>query len=797
VAVKHDAHGGHGRAKREPGPMMAREHYAPYRWVQAPVALLGLWLATSPFSLGYTDAASTWNDVVTGLVVCVLAVLALVRRLGAWPSWANAVTGSWLLFAPLVFWAPDAAAYANDTLAGAMLIAFAFLIPMGMEMEGADVPPGWSYNPSSWPQRAPIIALGFIGFFAARYMAAYQLGYVDRAWDPFFPEGTERVLDSDVSKMWPISDAGLGAATYLIECLSGFMGDKRRWRTMPWMVAIFGFAVVPLGVVSIVLIILQPLMVGTWCTLCLISAAAMLLMIPLSLDEVVAMLQFLARRRREGASLWRAFWRGGNLDDSETVTPARAITWAPRGMSRGVSHSVSLYASVALGVWLMFAPSVLGTTGGAADSDHLVGALVIVVATIALAEVARPVRWLNAAFGVWLVAGPWFLDGGSFATRLLDLVAGLALIVLSVPLGRLRDHYGTIDRWVAGGTVLAADRARARAWREDAHRAPEPRVIVITGASAGVGRALVRHMAGPGVKLALLARKRSRLEAAADEARERGAEALVIPLDVADPDAVERAAARIERELGPIDVWINDAMASVFAPAAQMTPEEYRRVTDVTYLGYVWGTLAALRHMRTRNRGTIVQVGSALAHRSIPLQSAYCAAKHAVKGFTESIRTELIHDGSAVHITTVELPAVNTPQFDWVRSRLPRRAQPVGPVYQPEVAAEAIAWAAEHRRRSTWLGFSTVKAIVGNRVIPWALDRLLAGKGWDGQMTPEPAPEDQPGNLFDPPPGDPGAHGRFDARARTASAQFWLSRHRAAIACGLLTLAVAAATLLI
>lgn len=450
--------------EREPGPMMAWEHYLRFRWVQAPVALLGIWLVTSPPTLGYRDRWSIWNDVVTGAAVCALAALALVKRLGAWPSWANALVGVWLLLAPLVFWAPDPAAYANDTLVGAMLITFAFLLPMGSPMKGADVPPGWSYNPSSWPQRAPAIALGFVGFFAARYMAAFQLGYTQYAWDPFFGGGTRQVLHSEVSRAWPVSDAGLGAVTYLVECLSGFMGDARRFRTMPWMVAIFGFAVVPLGIVSIALVIMQPLVVGAWCSLCLLSAVAMLLMIPLALDEIVAMIQFLARRRREGVPLWHAFFYGGNMEYSNVAPPRRPITWAPRGMLWGMSLPWTLVASVALGVWLMAAPEVLGTSGAAAGSERLVGALIIVVATIAIAEVARPARLLNVLAGAWLAVSPWFLGGSTGPSMFLDLAAGLAIALLSLPLGPLRDHYGSYDPAAIRGSFLPRDRARAAAW---------------------------------------------------------------------------------------------------------------------------------------------------------------------------------------------------------------------------------------------------------------------------------------------------------------------------------------------
>ena len=438
---------------REPMSMMAREHYTPYRWVQAVIASLALWLITSPFTLGFTSDAMMWSDVASGIAVLVLALVALGRERG-WASWAIAGVGLWLLAAPLVFWAPDAGSYANDTLVGAMLIAFAFLIPMGMQMPGADVPPGWSYNPSAWPQRAPIIALSLVSFFAARYMAAYQLGHTTSVWEPFFGDGTRRVLESDVSRAWPVSDAGLGAMTYLIEVLMGFMGDKRRWRTMPWMVAAFGVVVIPLGIASITLVILQPLAVGAWCTLCLFTAAAMLAMIPLALDEIVAMVQFVRRRKREGQSAWHVFWYGDNLEHSEHVAPRREESWRPRGMLWGVTTNWPLAISAALGVWLMFAPDVLGSRGAMADSDHLFGALVIVVAVIAMAEVARPARFLNIPLGAWLLAAPWLLDGGSTLARANSAIMGALVIILSLPLGKIRDHYGTYDRAAAWGRHL-------------------------------------------------------------------------------------------------------------------------------------------------------------------------------------------------------------------------------------------------------------------------------------------------------------------------------------------------------
>jgi NAD(P)-dependent dehydrogenase (short-subunit alcohol dehydrogenase family) len=304
------------------------------------------------------------------------------------------------------------------------------------------------------------------------------------------------------------------------------------------------------------------------------------------------------------------------------------------------------------------------------------------------------------------------------------------------------------------------------------------KVVVITGASAGIGRATAVAYARRGWRIALLARGEERLEAARREVEDAGGEALVATTDVADATQVERAAARVEREWGAIDVWINNAMVSVFSPVAEMAPDEYRRVTEVTYLGAVHGTLAALARMRTRNRGTIVQVGSALAYRGIPIQSAYCAAKHALKGFTESLLCELRHERSAVRVTMVHLPAVNTPQFDWVRSRLPRRARPMGRVFQPEPIAEEIVLAAERGAREVFLGGPTLKVVWGEIFVPGWIDRYLGRVGHDGQQTVEPEPAGRPDNLFRPAPGDRGAHGRFDEEARPYRAEVRLTAHR-------------------
>jgi NAD(P)-dependent dehydrogenase (short-subunit alcohol dehydrogenase family) len=294
-------------------------------------------------------------------------------------------------------------------------------------------------------------------------------------------------------------------------------------------------------------------------------------------------------------------------------------------------------------------------------------------------------------------------------------------------------------------------------------------VIAITGASAGVGRATAERFARTGARIGLIARDRERLEAAAAEVDRLGGEALVLPLDVADHDAVDAAASEIEERFGPLDVWVNNAVATVFATVMQVSAEEFRRATEVTYLGCVWGTLAALRRMVPRDRGTIVQVGSALAYRSLPLQAPYCAAKHAVHGFTQSLRTELLHERSNVRVSEVQLPAENTPQFEWGRAKLPRHPQPVPPIFQPDLAAKAIEHAAMHGPREILVAWPTVKAVFGERIAPGLLDRYLASTGYDAQQTDEPLDGEREGNLFDPVPGDLGAHGRFDDRARPRS----------------------------
>jgi short-subunit dehydrogenase len=308
-------------------------------------------------------------------------------------------------------------------------------------------------------------------------------------------------------------------------------------------------------------------------------------------------------------------------------------------------------------------------------------------------------------------------------------------------------------------------------------------VVVVTGASGGVGRAVAHAFAKHGAHVALLARGERGLEDCRREVEERGGRALVVPTDVADHEQVEAAADRVERELGTIDVWVNDAMSTVFAKFTDVTPAEYKRATEVTYLGTVYGTMTALKRMVPRDRGKIVQVGSALSYRGIPLQAAYCGAKFAIRGFTDSIRTELLHDRSKVQITMVQLPGVNTTQFNWCRSKLPNHPQPVPPIYQPEIPAEAVYWAAHHRRRELWVGYSAVQAIVGTMLAPSVADHYLARTGFSGQQAKNmPVPPDRPDNLFAPVPDKAATHGIFDDKAKTRSPELWAATHRGLLA---------------
>lgn len=458
------------------------------RWVHYANVGLGLWLAASPliYDAMTSDSVSAsvravmlerqlpsieWranmllaSDTICGLLIAVFGVLSLSKRTAWFAQWANTVIGIWLLFAPLLFWSPSAAQYQNDLLVGALVISFAVIVPMmpGMSMAGMMdpkvVPPGWTYCPSTGAQRLPIAALGLVGLLISRMLTAYQLGHVDHVWEPFFTgnpldpkNGTEEIITSSVSKAWPIPDAGLGAVSYALEILMAVMGGRDRWRTMPWMVTFFGILVIPLGVVSVYFIIIQPIVIGTWSTPALIAAMTMIIMIPFALDEVIAMGQFLYWSGCKGKSLMTVFFRGdavegGQEDQSDALTSPAAF-WADT--IRGVTLTWTLGAAMLIGVFLMLTRFVLGTSGAMANGDHVVGSLTLTVAIIATAEVARPLRFINVLFGIWLVAAPWVLDGATTISATVSVGLGLALVGFSLPRGRRsKEHYGGWDRFV-------------------------------------------------------------------------------------------------------------------------------------------------------------------------------------------------------------------------------------------------------------------------------------------------------------------------------------------------------------
>ena len=368
----------------------------------------------------------------------------------AWAAWAVCVVGLWVMSAPLLFWASNAAVYNNDLLIGALVVTFAVIVPqLGRDDPGSGAPPDWSYNPSGWVQRLGIVFLAMIGFFLSRYMAAFQLGHIVYPWDPFFGDSTRLVLTSDISKAFPVSDAGLGALSYLMDALAGLIGGRRRWRTMPWMVVLFGLFIIPPGVTSIVLVILQPVSIGAWCTLCLVASVAMLLMVSPALDEVIATGQFLLRTKRKHGNVWRAFWRG---EDSMAEEPEPTQR---RSRLSEILHSIeafsapwNLWLCTLVGAWLMAAPTLLGLAGGVADSAHVMGALVVTFSVIAFAEPSRLVRWLNMLCGLWVLLAPWLLEGGTPDWQWISVASGLALIALSLRCGPVEDRYGGWQRFI-------------------------------------------------------------------------------------------------------------------------------------------------------------------------------------------------------------------------------------------------------------------------------------------------------------------------------------------------------------
>jgi hypothetical protein len=459
---------------------MLHMHHMQTLWIYWTLVMLGIWMVASPLtfdygknvvepsggrdvwlSMGGRIAAMQWSDIISGLLLIFFGWRSLTPN-RPYSVWICCFIGIWISMAPLIFWAPTAVAYLNGTLVGALVIALTILIPgmpnmiMYMKM-GSEIPQGWSYNPSSWPQRWIMIVLGFVGWIVSRYLGAFQLGYIDYAWDPFFGNSSMEVLNSSMSHSWPISDAALGSLAYTIEFLMAFMGSPSRWRTMPWMVALFGILVVPLGFVSIFLVISQPLAVGAWCTLCLVTAAIMLPMIPLEIDEVIAMGQHMVKAKRRGDSVWRVFWKGGEPFEHNKDERSPELMELPKSPWKvylasiwGMSFPWTLTVSTILGIWLMFAPAVFGVgiETMAADINHLGGALIAVVAVVCMGEVLRIGRYFNILIGLVVAAAPWFVPDSNLMLNISGAVAGLIVAALSIPRGPKTENYGLWDKYV-------------------------------------------------------------------------------------------------------------------------------------------------------------------------------------------------------------------------------------------------------------------------------------------------------------------------------------------------------------
>lgn len=459
---------------------MLQMHHMQTLWIYWMVIILGAWMILSPLTFSYSKGivapsggreiwlsladritVMKWSDIISGILLVIFGYRSLTPNRPV-SVWICCFIGVWLSIAPLIFWSPTAAGYLNDTLIGMLVISLTILIPgmpnmiMYMKM-GSEVPQGWSYNPSSWPQRWIMILLGFLGFVVSRYLAAFQLGYIDSIWDPFFGSSTEQVLNSTMSHSLPISDGGLGALAYTFEFLMGFMGSPSRWRTMPWMVALFGILVIPLGLVHIFLVISQPLTVGAWCFFCLMAASIMLPMIPLEIDEVVAMGQHMVQATRKGEKFWKIFWKGGNPVEMNKDERSPDITELPDKFRKvfnasvwGMSAPWTLIISAVIGIALMALPDNSGVPikDSLANVNHLCGALIVVVAVICMGEVVRAGRYLNILLGLAVAVLPWLLSDDYTTVKIIDTIAGILVIVLAVPRGIKKEEYGLWDKYV-------------------------------------------------------------------------------------------------------------------------------------------------------------------------------------------------------------------------------------------------------------------------------------------------------------------------------------------------------------
>ena len=475
-------HGDHGHQMmgKEQRMEMLHMHHMQTLWIYWMLIILGVWMVLSPLTFSYAKSTvmpsggrevwlslaeritvMKWSDIISGVLLIFFGWRSLTPNRPI-SLWICCFIGIWLNMVPLLFWAPNAAAYINGTLVGVLVIALTILIPGMPNMitymkMGSEVPQGWTYNPSSWPQRWIMIVLGFLGWVVSRYLGAFQLGYIDHAWDPFFGDGTRKVLNSNMSHMWPISDGAFGAFAYTLEFLMGWMGSPSRWRTMPWMVTFFGILVIPLGLVHIFLVISQPLVVGEWCTFCLLAAAIMLPMIPLEIDEVIAMGQHMVKAKKRGDNLWHVFWKGGKPFEQNSDERSPKLMEFPQKPGKvfmasiwGMSFPWTLVVSTVLGIWLMFAPALFGfpTKATPADIFHLTGSLIVVVSVICMGEVVRRGRYLNILLGIVVALVPWFLQDSSLVLNISGAITGLLVAGLALPLGPITEKYGIWDKYV-------------------------------------------------------------------------------------------------------------------------------------------------------------------------------------------------------------------------------------------------------------------------------------------------------------------------------------------------------------
>ncbi len=432
-----------------------RAHQYATLWTYAANCILGIWLISDVHLFNYKSAALAMSDTICGALIILFEFLSFSPK-RFFLRWGTPVVACWLLFAPLIFWSPTPAVYLIDTLAACLLITLAILVPGmpgqgGVEKSGPDRPPGWSYNPSSWIRRWLGIALALLGFFISRYLAACQLGYVPHAWDPFFPGSTDKVLHSTVSRSFPVSDAGFGAFAYMLEVLAGFLGDRARWRTSPWVVTTFAVLVVPLGITSIVLVMLQPTVVGAWCGLCLIAAAGLLVSVPLAVHEIIAMGQFMRDALASGKSFWSVFWMGGNIVGGGEPDPDRTrYSLSQRWVEsvRGVTVPFALFSQIVLGIWLMSRPDVFSFSKLTADCDHMLGALAVTIACVATAEVTRSARLLNIVVGAALVAVAFCFALHSAVVFTSELISGILLVVTSLPRGEILERYADWSKFI-------------------------------------------------------------------------------------------------------------------------------------------------------------------------------------------------------------------------------------------------------------------------------------------------------------------------------------------------------------